>query len=95
MKPIITIDCINPSYPLVKGECEVGTINVYNSEFKLVKSVSVTRNSFFINLDDVPSNAYVLTNVVGNIESEFSNIITKCNQNDKCNPSCRKYLLHC
>ena len=95
MKPIITIECINPSYPLVKGECEVGTINVYNSEFKLVKSVNVNSTTFFINLDDVPSESYVLTNVVGNVESEFSNIITKCNQNDKCNPSCREYSLHC
>ena len=96
MKPIITISCINPSYPLVKGECEVGTINVYNSEFKLVKSVNVNTNTFFINLDDVPSNAYVLTNVVGGVESEFSNIITKCNQsNDKCNQNCREYSLHC
>lgn len=78
MKPIITIECINPSYPLVKGECEVGTINVYNSEFKLVKSVNVNSKTFFITLEDVPSESYVLTNVVGNIESEFSNIITKC-----------------
>ncbi len=95
MKPIITIDCISNNYPVIKGDCEVGVLNVYNSEFKLVKSINVTK-SFFINLDDVPSNAYVLTNVVAGIESEFSSIITKCKCiNDKYNKSCGDNSLHC
>lgn len=76
--PIITTECISTTFPSIKGTCAVGIINVYNKYFELVKTVNVD-TTFYINLEDVPSDAYVITNTtVGKEESLYSNMIIKC-----------------
>lgn len=76
--PIITTECISTTLPSIKGNCNPGIINVYNEYFEIVKTINVN-TSFYINLEDVPSNAYVLTNKeVNKDESLYSKIIIKC-----------------
>lgn len=77
--PYIETECINNKYPTIKGTCIPGVINVYNTMFQLVKSIVITDNKFFINLEDTLSDAYVITNTATNKEeSDYSRIVVKC-----------------
>ncbi len=77
--PYIETTCVSETYPSIKGTCVAGTINVYNCNFQLVKSIEVTSNKFFINLEDVESNCYVVTNIEsGKEESNYSRITVQC-----------------
>lgn len=77
LTPVIETTCIG-KYPLIKGTCFPGVINVYDSTFTLAKTVVVT-DYFCINLEDVDSDAIFITNTeTGKQESNYSNIIIKC-----------------
>ena len=78
-KPTFDTLCVSQSYPIIKGECEIGVINIYNENYNLLKSVAANSIKFFINVDDVEFKAIVIQNIaIGKTQSEISNILTKC-----------------
>ena len=77
--PVILTECISTTFPTIKGTCFPGTINVYNDVFELVKTITVTGETFYINLEDIDSNAFIVTNITtGKTESLYSKITIKC-----------------
>ena len=77
--PVILTECVSTTFPTIKGTCLPGTINVYNDLFELVKTITVTGETFFINLEDADSDAYIITNTTsGKTESLYSKIIIRC-----------------
>lgn len=77
--PVILTECVSTTFPTIKGTCVPGTINVYNDLFELVKTITVTGQTFFVNLEDVDSTAYTVTNItIDKTESLYSKIIVKC-----------------
>lgn len=77
--PYIETECINNKYPTIKGTCFPGVINVYNTMFQLVKTITINDTKFFINLEDTLSDAYVITNTAPTQEeSDYSRIVVKC-----------------
>lgn len=77
--PTFSIDCILQEYPTIKGDCTIGTINVYNEKYELIKSVQADYNKFFINLEELNFKSIVIKNTgIGYTISNYSNIISKC-----------------
>lgn len=83
--PYVETEYISISYPIIKGTCIPGTIKVYNANFELVKTISTESYKFIINLEDVPSSAYTVTNTEFNKEeSNYSRIIVKSYNINNC-----------
>ena len=79
--PTPTFDtiCISQIYPTIKGNCTVGSIDVYDEKFNLIKSITVSGSKFFINLDEVEFKAILIKNTgTGYTTSEFSKILISC-----------------
>jgi hypothetical protein len=87
-KPFIETLYLDELYPVIIGNA-VGynTINVYDENFLLVKSIANVYNKFIINLDDVIANSEAFTFTAtqsGKTESDYSKIIVKRTYLEKC-----------
>lgn len=77
--PTFDILCISQSYPTIKGNCAVGTIDIYDEKYTLLKSVVTQSTKFFITLDDIDFRSLIIRNTgAGQTVSELSNIMSKC-----------------
>lgn len=88
---IIFTKCINSELPLIYGSVTDNlTLNIYNQDFFLEKSIDVVVGEFVVTLNDIMDNnvAFVLSTTNNDIESNFFKLLPICYNNEEYNTTC-------